>query len=95
VLRLADLTPLSRLQVGHDPDVLALDPPHHVLYVTAESGVLTTIDTAAPAAQVTGRAEMGDNAHVVAVDPSTGLAYFPLPSGAHGTPELRIMTPIG
>jgi DNA-binding beta-propeller fold protein YncE len=94
VLRLSDLTSIGSQRIGQDPDVLALDPARHLLYVAVESGVLTTIDTASPAGKVTGRAGVGGNSHVVAVDPSTGLAYFPLSAGADGTPELRIMTPV-
>lgn len=84
---------LGRFRVGDGPDVLALDPVRHLLYVAAESGVVTTVDTAAPAGRVTGRAWLGGNAHVVAVDPSTGDAYFPLPTGRNGRPGLLITTP--
>ncbi|MHB8448912.1 MAG: YncE family protein [Mycobacteriales bacterium] len=93
VLRLANLSRLGVHRVGDQPDVLALDPSRHLLYVAAESGVPTMIDMSVPGGQVTGRARLGGNAHVVAVDPSTGLAYFPLRSGPHGTPELLITTP--
>ena len=37
----------------------------------------------------------GDNAHSVAVDPSTHHVFFPLVSGPNGTPVLRIMRPAG
>lgn len=93
VLRLRDLTRVGVQRVGDRPDVLALDPPRHLLYVAAESGVVTMLDTTPPAARVTGRAPLGDNAHVVAIDPTTGEGYFPLPTGGHGTPELLITTP--
>lgn len=73
--------------------MLALDPPRRLLYVASESGVLTTITTTAPAGRVTGRDMLGDNAHVVAVDPTTGESYFPLRTGPHGRPELLIETP--
>ncbi|MGH9089267.1 MAG: YncE family protein [Acidimicrobiales bacterium] len=94
VLTLPGLVPLGRFRVGDGPDVLALDPARHLLYVAAESGVVTTVDTATPAGRVTGRAWLGDNAHVVAVDPITGKAYFPLLSGRNGKPELLVTTPI-
>jgi DNA-binding beta-propeller fold protein YncE len=93
VLRLAGLSRLGSLQVGHEPDVLALDPPRRLLYVASESGVVTTITTSAPAGRVTGRDTLGDNAHIVAVDPTTGEAYFPLRTGPGGVPELLVEAP--
>jgi hypothetical protein len=93
VLSLPGLSRLGSLQVGHEPDVLALDPPRRLLYVASESGVLTTITTTAPAGRVTGRDMLGDNAHVVAVDPTTGESYFPLRTGPHSRPELLIEAP--
>jgi len=93
VLSLPGLSRLGSLQVGHEPDVLALDPPRRLLYVASESGVLTTITTAAPAGRVTGRDMLGDNAHIVAVDPTTGAAYFPMRTGPRGMPELLIEAP--
>jgi len=93
VLSLPGLSRLGSLQVGHEPDVLALDPPRRLLYVASESGVLTTITTAAPAGRVTGRDMLGDNAHIVAVDPTTGEAYFPMRTGPRGMPELLIEAP--
>lgn len=84
---------LGSFRVGATPDVLALDPVRHLLYVAAESGVVTTVDTAAPAGRVTGRAWLGGDAHVVAVDPTTGEAYFPLMAGRKGKPELLVTLP--
>jgi hypothetical protein len=93
VLSLPGLTRLGSQQIGHEPDVLALDPPRRLLYVASESGILTTINTTTRAGRVTGRDMLGDNAHIVAVDPSTGEAYFPLRTGPRGRPELLIETP--
>lgn len=90
VLALADLHPLGRLAVGAGPDVLAVDPPRHLLYVAAESGVLTTIDTRTLGGTITGRANLAPAAHVVTVNPLTGQAYFPLPTVPHGHPGLLI-----
>lgn len=92
-LGLPDLTPLGRVEVGDRPDVLAFDPSRQLLYVAAESGVVTTIDTRVPAGRVTGRADLAGNAHVVAVDPATGRAYFPVPDAGHSRPGLLITTP--
>jgi len=93
ILNLRTLARVGTQRVGDRPDVPALDPARHLLYVAAESGVLTTIDTTPTGGRVTGRATLGDNAHVVVVDPTTGAAYFPLPHGRHDTPELLITQP--
>jgi DNA-binding beta-propeller fold protein YncE len=92
-LTLPGLTELGRTQVGGGPDVLAADPDRGLLYVAAESGVLTTVDLGPPAGRVTGRAHLADEAHVVAVDPTTGRAYFPVPDAGDGHPGLLIATP--
>jgi DNA-binding beta-propeller fold protein YncE len=92
-LALPALTPLGRLAVGDGPDVLAADPDRRLLYVAAESGDVTTVDIRPPAGRVTGRAHLADNAHVVAVDPSTGRAYFPVPDAGAGHPGLLITVP--
>jgi DNA-binding beta-propeller fold protein YncE len=93
VLALPRLTELGRLKVGDRPDVLAADPARGLLYVAAESGDVTTVDTRPAAGRVTGRAHLADNAHVVAVDPTTGRAYFPVPDTGAGHPGLLITTP--
>jgi DNA-binding beta-propeller fold protein YncE len=92
VLSLPHLRTTGQFPVGGDPDLLAIDPLHHILYVTAESGVLTTLDIHTTPGRVTGRARLGDNAHVVAVDPTTGQAYFPV-LNKHGQPTLFITDP--
>ncbi len=93
VLNLADLTVMGTLTVGHQPDVLAVDPVRQLLYVAAESGVLTIIDTARPGGRVLSRDRVGENAHVVALDPATGATYYPLSTGPDGVPELLVMGP--
>jgi DNA-binding beta-propeller fold protein YncE len=92
VLSLPALQPEGRVAVGDGPDVLAIDPIHDILYVAAESGVLTTLDIHTAPATVTGRAALGDNAHVVAVDPNTGQAYFPVLNN-QGRPTLLVTDP--
>lgn len=94
VMSLSGFKVLGRFRVGATPDVLALDPVRHLLYVAAESGVVTMVNTAAPAVRVIRRAWLGGDAHVVAVDPKTGEAYFPLPTGRHGKPDLLITSPL-
>jgi DNA-binding beta-propeller fold protein YncE len=93
VLALPGLTGLGALDVADRPDVLAADPARGLLYVAAESGDVTTVDTRPAAGRVTGRAHLADNAHVVAVDPTTGRAYFPLPDTGAGHPGLLITAP--
>lgn len=74
--------------VGADPDVLAYDPVAHRLYVAAESGDVTTLDNHNRQLTVVAREHVGDDAHVVAVDPTTGHTYYPLPTGPSGGPTL-------
>ena len=92
VLSLPDLRPLGHFPVGDAPDVLALDATRRLLYVSAESGVVTTLDIHTAPGRVTGRARLGDNAHVVAVNPTTGEAFFPLLSN-EGPPTLLVTQP--
>lgn len=93
VLSLVGLSRLGSVQVGHEPDVLALDASRGLLYVASESGVVTILTTQPPAGRVTGRAFLGENAHVVTVDSTTGETYFPMRTGPGGVPELRVETP--
>jgi DNA-binding beta-propeller fold protein YncE len=74
--------------VGADPDVLTYDPVAHRLYVAAESGDVTTLDNHNRRLTVGSREHVGDDAHVVAVDPTTGHSYYPLPTGPTGIPTL-------
>lgn len=75
---------------GGGPDVLAIDPDEGLLYVAAESGDVAIFDLSRPGLRQLGTEHVGPNAHSVAVDPSTHLAYFPLEQG----PALRIMRPV-
>jgi DNA-binding beta-propeller fold protein YncE len=76
--------------VGQDPDVLAYDPGPQRLYVAAESGWVTTLDNHDRRITVTGRAHLADNAHVVAVDPTTHRSYYPIPHGQADHPTLAV-----
>ncbi|KIZ15841.1 hypothetical protein SNA_21350 [Streptomyces natalensis ATCC 27448] len=80
-------------QVGEDPDVLAYDPAAGRLYVAAESGWVTTADNHNRRLTITGRAHLADGAHVVAVDPTTHLSYYPVPHGSAGHPTLLVYRP--
>jgi DNA-binding beta-propeller fold protein YncE len=76
------------LQVGADPDVLAYDQNAHRLYVAAESGTVSIVDSHAGKLAVAGSDHLADGAHVVAVDPGTHRSYYPVPAGSDGRPAL-------
>jgi DNA-binding beta-propeller fold protein YncE len=84
---------LAWFPVAKDPDVLALDPSRHELYVAGESGVVSVF-TLGIGSAITKLAEglLAPSAHVVAVDPSTHEVYFPLQS-LKGATALRITQP--
>lgn len=84
---------VQTFDVGKEPDVLALDPVRHRLYVASESGIVTIFNTASQNIVKLGDGYAGDNAHSIAFDPSTGLVYLPL-RDIDGHPALRIMRPI-
>lgn len=79
--------------VGTGPDVLAYDLGRHRLYVAAESGWVTTLDNHDHRPTVTGRDHLADGAHVVAIDPTTHLSYYPIPNSTTGHPALAIYQP--
>jgi DNA-binding beta-propeller fold protein YncE len=78
--------------VGDTPDVLALDPGLHRLYVAAESGVVSVFDVAGTTIRKLAQAGPGPDAHSVAVDPATHLVYLPL-TDVGGRPVLRELAP--
>jgi hypothetical protein len=78
---------------GGGPDVLSIDPDLGWLYVASESGDLVVFDISQSGLVTIDEEHPGDNAHSVAVDPSTHRVYFPLMEGPNGTPVLRIMRP--
>jgi DNA-binding beta-propeller fold protein YncE len=83
----------NRQTLGHDPDVLALDPALHRLYVAAESGVLASFDITVSAAPVPlGLVLVGAGAHSVAVDLGSHQLELPIAS-EHGRAMLRILAP--
>jgi len=79
--------------VGKDPDVLAYDAGLGLLYVAGESGVGSVFRIDASGATKIADGTVGPNAHVVAVDPATHLAYFPI-KNLNGRPVLRIERPL-
>ena len=84
---------LSRLPLGHDPDVLAMDPILKRLYVACESGTLSSFDISKPEAPIAlGDTAVGSGAHSVAVDPASHLLYLPL-ANVNGVSVMRVMAP--
>jgi len=79
--------------VGEDPDVLAFDPGPGLLYVAAESGVLTIFEQHGTRLAPRGELRI-PHAHTVCADPTTHLVYLPL-EDVGGRPVLRIMAPSG
>jgi DNA-binding beta-propeller fold protein YncE len=92
VLDLASRRVLATFDVARDPDVLAFDPSPGWLYVAGESGQVSLFKVNGQTVTALGTARLGANAHVVAVDPSTHEAYFPL-KDVDGKPVLRITRP--
>jgi DNA-binding beta-propeller fold protein YncE len=75
--------------VGDEPDVLAMDPDRHRLFVASESGVISAFDVQGDSLLPL-PSYYAAHAHSVAVDPTTHLVYLPLENVA-GKPVLRIL----
>jgi DNA-binding beta-propeller fold protein YncE len=84
---------IGKNSVGDGPDVLAIDPLLHRLYVASESGVVSIFDISGSGLRPLAQDLFAPHAHVVAVDPATHEVYFPLENVA-GRPVLRIAAPI-
>lgn len=93
VLDMRAMRVTSSFEVGKDPDVLAYDPSLHLLYVAGEAGVVSMFRVERSAVSKLGDGHVGPNAHVVAVDPETHRAYFPL-KNLEGRTMLRILEPV-
>lgn len=83
---------VARSTVGSGPDVLAIDPGLHRLYVASESGTVSVFDIGRAEQVKLGQALFAPHAHVVAVDPRTHKVFFPL-QDIGGRPVLRIANP--
>lgn len=83
----------SSFPVGKDPDVLASDAGLGLLYVASESGIGSLFKLDAAGFVKVADGSVGPNAHVVAVDPDTHRAYFPI-KNLDGRPVLRITEPL-
>jgi DNA-binding beta-propeller fold protein YncE len=75
--------------IGASADVLGFDTSLRRLYVSAESGDVAVFAENGRALHKLGQAFLAPEAHVVAVDSTTHLVYFPLQNG----PKLQIMKP--
>ena len=76
--------------VGVEPDVVAFDGHAGRLYVAAESGSVTVLQLRGSRLHVIYSGYLGDDAHVVAVDPATGRSYFPVLSASSGHPAVLV-----
>lgn len=83
---------LDAFDVGHEPDVLAYDPALGLLYVASESGVVSLFRSEDGSVRKLGEGLLAPNAHVVAVDPATHYAYFPI-RNLSGRPVLLVTRP--
>jgi DNA-binding beta-propeller fold protein YncE len=84
---------LDRMPLGHDPDVLAIDPDQRRLYVASESGNLSSFDITTERAPASlGDVFVGENAHSVALNPKSHRLYFPL-ADVKGRMTLRVLAP--
>ncbi|MEO8748682.1 MAG: YncE family protein [Rhodanobacter sp.] len=92
VLDLGSRRVLASFAVARDPDVLAFDQALGWLYVASESGQVSLFKVTGQTVAALDTAWLGTNAHVVAVDPATHEAYFPL-MNVRGEPVLRITRP--
>jgi len=88
-LDLRGMKVVGSASIGGSPDVLAFDTSLRRLYVSAESGVVAVFAERGSTLQKLGQDFLAPEAHVVAVDSTTHLVYFPLQNG----PTLRIMKP--
>jgi DNA-binding beta-propeller fold protein YncE len=91
VVDLTTLRVIANHVVGDDPDVLAFDPGLHLLYVAAESGVVTVFEEQGAVLRPLGEYR-APAAHSVSVDPMSHRVYLPL-SNVGGRPVLRVLAP--
>lgn len=92
VLDLASRKVMASFHVAKGPDVLAFDPAFGWLYVAGESGEVSLFKVQGKTVRAIATDWLGPNAHVVAVDPNTHDAYFPL-KPTTGRPRLLITAP--
>src|SRR5258708_18124242 len=71
VMDMPSMKVTSTHDVGSGPDVLALDPALHLVYVAAENGPLAVFTSDSTGVQRVAFESAGPNAHSVAVAPDT------------------------
>ena len=91
VVDLRSMRTTETQRVAEGPDVLALDPGLHRLYVASESGSLAVFEERGAALLSLGQYR-APHSHTVAVDPATHRVYLPL-QDIDGKPVLRILEP--
>jgi DNA-binding beta-propeller fold protein YncE/plastocyanin len=94
VVDLANGHVLQQEDVGPTPDVLALDPSLHRLYVAGEAGIVSVFSQSGRTLTRLGQSLLAPHAHTIAVDPTTSLVYVPL-EDIDGVPVLWILRPTG
>ena len=91
VVDLRSMRTTETRRVAEGPDVLALDPVLHQLYVASESGSLAVFEERGASLLLLGEYR-APHSHTVAVDPVTHRVYLPL-QDVDGKPVLRILEP--
>jgi DNA-binding beta-propeller fold protein YncE len=86
---LGSMRVLSSQSVGTQPDLMALDPDWHYLYVASESGVLSVFDEHQRTLRKLNEGFVAPGAHTLAVDPATHFLYLPL-ENIDNQPVLRV-----
>jgi DNA-binding beta-propeller fold protein YncE len=76
--------------IGVEPDVVAFDGHAGRLYVAAESGWVDVLQLHGHRLRVIYSNYLADDAHVVAVDSTTGLSYFPVIGASGGRPAVLV-----
>lgn len=84
---------VNNLPIAHKPDVLAIDPALHRLYIASESGALSVLDIKDAASPlVIATFPFAENAHSIGVDPNSHHIFLPL-RNVDGRAVLRMLQP--
>ncbi len=92
VLNLESKEIIGKFDTPGGPDVLAYDPQPGMLYVASEGGPVYLFSVTDEGVQAAGEAQVGMNAHTIAVDPESHEVYLPL-NRPDGKAVLRVMKP--
>ena len=91
VVEMASGRTQASFSVGEGPDVLSFDTGLHRLYVASEGGQVAVFGASEEVRKLA-QGDVGPNAHSIAVDSTTHVAYLPLTS-VQGHPVLRELVP--